>query len=169
MRNERTAAPSLRFSDEGLTVDLLVACAAGLSGYLLGGMSLARMEVRAETGGAVTAMELVTPDGQGYLRVDPISASAVRLQFGSRYGVLVGVLDTLKALSPTLVWRLALPDQPYFLICAAATVLRMGFPIMRSLSRTRNAEIDGLSRPAAGGASQPADDTVDDQPSRAAS
>lgn len=150
-------------------MDLLVACAAGLSGYPLGGISFARMVVRAKTGGSVAAMELVTPDGPGHLRVDAVSASEVRLQLSSRYGILVGVLDNLKAFSPTLLWRLARPDQPYFLIRAAATVLRMDFPIMRSLSRTRYFEIDALSRPAAGGASQPADDTVDDQPSRAAS
>jgi acyl phosphate:glycerol-3-phosphate acyltransferase len=284
MRKERLAAPSLRFSDEGLIVDLLVACAAGLSGYLLGGISFARIVVRVKTGGAVAPIELVTPDGQGRLRADAISASAVRLQLGPRYGILVGVLDILKAFAPTLVWRLAQPDQPYFLICAAATVFghdwpvyyrfrggngqsvilggmlaidwvgalvtngmalglgmtvlrdgligdiggipllipwlwwqtdgdpaylayavavniafwvsfrgtlsgylalkraghlptaehavrmfRMDFPIMRSLSRRRYAEIDALSGPAAGAASPPAADAVDNGPAGAAS
>ncbi|MGB7982021.1 MAG: glycerol-3-phosphate acyltransferase [Candidatus Nanopelagicales bacterium] len=110
-------------------MDLLVACAAGLTGYLLGGISFARIVVRIATGGEVARIELVTPDGQGHLRADAISASAVRLQLGSRYGILVGVLDILKAFVPTLLWRLALPDDPYFLICAAATVFGHNWPV----------------------------------------
>jgi glycerol-3-phosphate acyltransferase PlsY len=112
-----------------LTVDLLVASAAGLTGYLVGAISFARMVVRVRTGGEVAPIDLVTPDGQGRLRADAISASAVRLQLGPRYGIRVGVLDILKAFVPTLAWRLALPDQPYFLICAAATVFGHNWPV----------------------------------------
>ena len=102
---------------------------AAALGYLIGAISFARIVVWLKTGGSVEAAQLTTPDGRGHMDVTTVSASAVRLQLGPRYGILVGVLDILKALVPTLALRLAFPEQPYYLICAAAAPFGHNWPI----------------------------------------
>jgi glycerol-3-phosphate acyltransferase PlsY len=106
-----------------------MAAAAAVVGYLLGAISFARLVVRIRTGGPVAPVDLRTPDGHGRLRSGAVSASAVRLQLGARWGLLVGLLDILKAFLPTLAFRLLFPDQPYFLICAAAAPFGHNWPI----------------------------------------
>jgi len=59
---------------------------ATVTGYLLGAISFARIEVRLKTGQKVAAINLTTPDGGGRLVAHTVSASAVRLQLGPRYG-----------------------------------------------------------------------------------
>jgi glycerol-3-phosphate acyltransferase PlsY len=103
--------------------------AAAAIGYLVGAISFARIVVRLRTGGRVAPVDLTTPDGRGRLRSQAISATAVRLQLGARWGMLVGLLDILKAFVPTLALRLAFPDQPYFLVCAAAAPFGHNWPI----------------------------------------
>lgn len=106
-----------------------IAFVAVLVGYLLGAISFARIVVRLRTGGRVRPLELTTPDGEGRLTSSAVSASAVRLQLGSRWGILVGLLDILKAFLPTLAFRLLFPDQPYFLLCAAAAPFGHNWPV----------------------------------------
>ena len=107
----------------------IVAVFAAALGYLLGAVSFARIVVRLKTGGDVEAARLTTPDGRGHMVVTTVSASAVRLQLGPRYGILVGVLDILKAFVPALALRLAFPEQPYYLICAAAAPFGHNWPV----------------------------------------
>jgi len=106
-----------------------VAVLAAALGYFVGAISFARIVVRIKTGGDVEAARLTTPDGRGHMVVTTVSASAVRLQLGPRYGILVGVLDILKAFLPTLALRLAFPGQPYYLICAAAAPFGHNWPV----------------------------------------
>lgn len=110
-------------------MNIQLAIVAALIGYLLGAISFARIVVRAKTGGDVLPVDITTPDGAGRLVSQSVSASAVRLQLGPRYGILVGVLDILKTLVPTLALRAAFPDQPYYLICAAAAPFGHNWPI----------------------------------------
>ena len=102
---------------------------AAAGGYLLGSISFARLVVRWRTGGPVAPIDLSTPDGRGHLRSRAVSASAVRLQLGPRYGLLVGALDILKAFVPTVALRLAAPEQRYFLICAASAPFGHNWPV----------------------------------------
>ncbi|MDF1543350.1 MAG: glycerol-3-phosphate acyltransferase [Anaerosomatales bacterium] len=106
-----------------------IAVLAAATGYLLGAISFARVVVRLKTGGDVETARLTTPDGGGHLTVTAVSASAVRLQLGPRYGILVGALDILKAFLPTLGFLLLYPGQPYYLICAAAAPFGHNWPI----------------------------------------
>lgn len=110
-------------------MDIRLAIVAALIGYLLGAISFARIVVRAKTGGDVRPVDITTPDGAGRLVSQSVSASAVRLQLGARYGILVGVLDILKAFLPALALRAAFPDQPYYLVCAAAAPFGHNWPI----------------------------------------
>lgn len=110
-------------------MDYVLVIAAAFSGYLLGSVSFARLVVRLKTGGGVRPMDLVTPDGGGHLVSEAVSASAVRLQLGTPWGVLVGVLDVLKAFLPTLAWRLVFPEDPYLLVCGASVLLGHNWPV----------------------------------------
>lgn len=106
-----------------------MAVLAAALGYLIGAISFARIVVRLKTGGRVERARLITPDGRGRMVVNAISASAVRLQLGPRYGILVAVLDILKAFVPTLALKVAFPEQPYHLIYAASAVFGHNWPI----------------------------------------
>lgn len=110
-------------------MDLQVAFAAALIGYLLGAVSFARVIVALVAKGPVKPIELVTPDGAGSLVTDVVSASAVRLQLGSKWGLIVGLLDILKAFVPTLAFRLLFPGENYHLVVATASVIGHVWPV----------------------------------------
>lgn len=103
--------------------------AAGLSGYAIGSISFARIITRLVGGTDVKPIELVTPDGRGRIHADVVSATAVRLQLGPRWGLTVAALDIAKAALPTLAWRLAHPEDVVFLVCAAAVVVGHNWPV----------------------------------------
>ena len=51
------------------------------------------------------------------------------MHLGARYGCLVGILDILKAAIPSLVFKLWMPDAPYYLLAAALAVVGHNWPI----------------------------------------
>lgn len=87
---------------DGPLVELV---AAGLAGYLLGSISAARLIGRLVAPAVdVTRVELRFDDGASY-ESQAASASAVRVNVGTRWGVLTGVLDAAKVAAPILVVR----------------------------------------------------------------
>ncbi len=77
----------------------------------------------------VKPIELVTPDGGAKIVSPTISATAVRLQLGAKWGLTVAFLDIAKAFVPTLVFYLLYPDQPYYLVCAMMTPIGHNWPV----------------------------------------
>ena len=69
------------------------------------------------------------PEGEAVFESNVISATTVRLHLGSRYGCLTSILDMLKAGLPALAFRLWQPDQPYYLIAAAAATIGHIWPL----------------------------------------
>jgi len=69
------------------------------------------------------------PDSDIVFETDSVSATTVRLKLGARYGCLTGILDMLKAIVPTLCFRLWAPDAPYCLVSAAAVVAGHNWPL----------------------------------------
>ena len=67
--------------------------------------------------------------GDDVISFDLASATNVSLQLGPKYGCLVSLLDMLKVLLPTLCFRLAFPEAPYFLASAAMGVVGHNFPV----------------------------------------
>jgi glycerol-3-phosphate acyltransferase PlsY len=111
-------------------MSLPIALFAGATGYLIGSFSFARLLVSLHAPGAdVSRIEHDVEGSSEVFESGSISATAVRFQLGSRYGCLVAILDILKALVPTLLFRLWKPDAPYYLITATMTIIGHNYPI----------------------------------------
>jgi glycerol-3-phosphate acyltransferase PlsY len=110
-------------------MDWRIAVVAGVVGYLCGSISWARLIVRLRKPEAdITRIEVPLASGEVFVS-NSVSASAVRLTLGPRFGVLTAVLDMAKVAIPTLAFRLWAPDQPYFLIVAAAGLVGHDLPL----------------------------------------
>ena len=114
-------------------MSLIVAIAAGITGYLIGSISFARLVVRIRApGGDVSTIEHRMEGGKETFESGSVGATAVRQQLGTRYGCLVAILDILKGLLPTLVFKLWQPDAPYYLIAAILTIVGHNYPLYHS-------------------------------------
>lgn len=104
-------------------------------GYLIGSISFARIVFALlKPGVTPDAIRTPTKDGQGELVAHAIGATNVMIAFGPRWGLLTSIVDVLKAFVPTLVLRLAFPDESYHLICATAVLIGHLWPVWYSFS-----------------------------------
>ena len=111
-------------------MNALLALFAGVTGYLIGSISSARLMIRILAPGAdVSTIEHDLPGSEEVFESGSVGATAVRFQLGARYGCLAAILDMLKALVPTLVFRLWLPEEPYYLIVATMAIVGHNYPI----------------------------------------
>jgi len=110
-------------------VDIRLVIASVLAGYVLGALSMARLIGRlfAPEEDVSTQEYRVLEDDS--IHLDIASATNVSSKLGSKYGCLVSLLDMLKVFAPTLFFKLAFPESPYFLIIAAAGVIGHNFPV----------------------------------------
>ena len=105
-------------------VDPLVAFFAGITGYLIGSISFARLMVAGLAHGSdVETIEHQIPGGSEVFESGSVSATAVRFQLGDRYGCLAALLDMLKALVPTLAFKLWFPGEFYYLFTAPLAIV----------------------------------------------
>jgi acyl phosphate:glycerol-3-phosphate acyltransferase len=110
-------------------MDWRIAVGAAVVGYLCGSISWARLIVRLRKPEAdITRIEVPLSSGEVFVS-NSVSASAVRLTLGPRFGILTAVLDMAKVAIPTLAFRLWAPDQPYYLIVAAAGLVGHDLPL----------------------------------------
>jgi glycerol-3-phosphate acyltransferase PlsY len=111
-------------------MDILVAVLAALIGYLLGSISFARVITAiAAPNTDISKIEQPVPNSDAVFESDSVSATAVRIHVGTRYGCLTALLDMLKVAIPTLAFKIWQPQTPYFLIVAAAGVVGHDWPI----------------------------------------
>lgn len=106
-----------------------LAVLAVVIGYLLGAISFARVTLRVFGQRPVQDVELAVPGIEDKFHSTSVSATAVRLQLGPKYGCLAAILDMAKAGVPALIWRLLFPAEPYFLISAAAAIFGHNWPV----------------------------------------
>ena len=84
----------------------------------------------ARPGGEVPDTTELRLDGSDKtFQLGTISASSVSVQIGSKFGFLTYVLDVVKIFVPTLLFRVLLPEHPYFLVVAAAGVVGHVWPV----------------------------------------
>jgi len=103
--------------------------AAAIVGYLLGSLSFARIVTRlAEPGGEVKPIDMQLSTGEVFTS-DMVSATAVRVSLGTRYGLLTGLLDALKVAVPAMVLRRLRPGDSSYVALAAGGVLGHNLPV----------------------------------------
>ncbi len=110
-------------------MDPVIALLAVAVGYLLGSISFARIVAGlVDPTADITKIETVVGEGVTFTS-DSVSATAVRMKVGRRYGILTATLDMLKVAIPTLLFKLAFPGEPYFLLVAAAGLIGHDWPV----------------------------------------
>lgn len=113
-----------------MDASLTMAALAALAGYLAGSVSFARLMLHiAAPGEEFGPQRKQLPGSDVVIVTDSVSATTVRMRLGARYGCLTGILDMLKAIVPTLAFRLYAPDASYHLLCAAAVVAGHNWPV----------------------------------------
>ena len=111
-------------------MDLLIALLAAIIGYLVGSISFARLVSRQFAPQQdISKIVVEGVDGEGRFESDAVSATSVRLHLGPAYGCLAGILDILKAAIPALVFKLWMPDTPYYLLAAGMAVVGHNWPV----------------------------------------
>jgi glycerol-3-phosphate acyltransferase PlsY len=111
-------------------MSLPIALLAGVTGYLIGAVSFSRLLLRIRAPGVDISQIQHTVQSSGEVfESGSTGATAVRFQLGNRYGCLVAILDMLKALLPTLLFKLWKPDASYYLITASLAVIGHNYPV----------------------------------------
>lgn len=111
-------------------MDIPVALLAAIIGYLLGSISFARLITRITAPHAdISRIQQPVPNSETIFESDSVSATAVRIHVGTRYGCLTALLDMLKVAIPTMAFKMWQPGTPYFLIVAAAGVVGHDWPL----------------------------------------
>jgi acyl phosphate:glycerol-3-phosphate acyltransferase len=107
-----------------------MAILSAVAGYLIGAVSFARIVTRiVAPGTTVTSFDLQTGAANTPSTRQIASATAVGMKVGKRYGKLAGAADVLKILLPALFFRIAWPDQPYFMLCAIGGMIGHIWPV----------------------------------------
>lgn len=110
------------------TIFLLAAAAA--TGYLFGSISNARIFHWFKTGSfKVKPINEPIPGTDLYFASDSVSATVTNINLGSRFGIYTSLLDAAKVAFPTLIFKLLIPQAPYFLVTAACGIAGHIYPI----------------------------------------
>jgi glycerol-3-phosphate acyltransferase PlsY len=100
-------------------MDPTIAVLSLLASYLLGSISFARLVVKLWTGKDVTKFEVAVHGTEEKYQAISIGGNTVSMLLGPKGGMIVGVLDILKILLPTLAFKLLYPEQPAYALLAA--------------------------------------------------
>jgi glycerol-3-phosphate acyltransferase PlsY len=119
-------------------MDWGLAAAAAIIGYLAGSISFARIVTQARGGDPKRLERIEVALGEGEVFVsDSVSATAVRMTMGRRWGILTALLDMAKVAIPTLAFGLWMPGEPYNLIAAAAGLVGHDLPVFHGFKGGR--------------------------------
>lgn len=111
-------------------MNLWIVVLAAVVGYLLGSISFARIIYRlVAPGEELTGMELDIEGSDEQIHVSAVSGTAVSTKLGGKWGGVTALLDILKALFPTLVFRLVYPGMPYHLVAATMALIGHNWPL----------------------------------------
>jgi glycerol-3-phosphate acyltransferase PlsY len=101
-----------------------------LVGYLIGSISFARVvAARRIPGVDISETEFGVEGSDETWLYTGVSATSLLDRAGARWGVLVIVLDAVKALVPTLAARLLWPDDSVYLLTAVAVIVGHVVPV----------------------------------------
>ena len=100
-------------------MDPIIAISSFICSYLIGSISFARIIVQLWTGGDVTKFEVAIEGSEETYQALSIGGNTVSSVLGPRGGMLVGILDILKIVLPTLALKILFPEQPAYMLIAA--------------------------------------------------
>ena len=110
--------------------DFLITLFAVLTGYSIGAISFARIIGRIVLPGEdLSKTEISVKGYQKKLTSEAVCATSLRERKGSRIAILISLLDGLKAFFPVLAFRLAFPEEYYFLFVAMTAVVGHNYPV----------------------------------------
>jgi glycerol-3-phosphate acyltransferase PlsY len=99
-------------------------------GYLLGSFSIARLVTRVVAPEQdLGSVEVADRNTGGTTQLKTVGATTASMILGPKIGGMIGMLDILKGLIPTLAVKLFFPEQPYFLFAGIALVIGHIWPI----------------------------------------
>lgn len=103
---------------------------AALIGYLAGCISFTRIIAHfAMPDEDITRTEFDIPNQDKKIVMTSVSPTALSKRSGPKLGCSASILDMVKAAVPTLIFLSLYPNQPYFIIAAAAAVAGHNWPI----------------------------------------
>lgn len=103
---------------------------AAVIGYLFGSLSFARIVTGLRAPGTdISIIREPVPNSSEIFESDSISATAVRIHVGTRYGCLTALLDMAKVALPALAFKIWQPEVPYYLVVAAMGVIGHDWPL----------------------------------------
>ena len=111
-------------------MDPLRALLAAGVGYLVGSISFARLVTRIVVPGKdISRTEFRAPGAEDAVISHSVSATTVSMHVSPKFGFATVVLDMLKIVIPTLVFKRAYAEVPYFLITATAGMVGHIWPL----------------------------------------
>ena len=111
-------------------MDFIPALIAIVFGYLMGSLSFTRIVTRwVNPKVDIDHVEVEIPGSQEPTKVRIMGATTASIKLGGGVGCLIAILDALKVAVPSLFFKLAFPDQPYFLLVATAGMVGHNFPV----------------------------------------
>ncbi|MEE4194387.1 MAG: glycerol-3-phosphate acyltransferase [Anaerolineae bacterium] len=111
-------------------MNILISLIGGIVGYLVGSISFARIIIAIrEPDAAIEKIHTTLPGTDADFSSTSISASTVMHQLGPKWGGITMALDMLKAVIPTLAFRLLYPDMDAYMVVALSVMLGHNYPI----------------------------------------
>jgi glycerol-3-phosphate acyltransferase PlsY len=111
-------------------MDPLLTLLAAVTGYLCGSISFARLVSKiAAPQEDITKTEIDVEGSEEKVVMSAVSATTVSMHIGPRFGFATVVMDMLKIVVPTLLFKHLVPGAPYFLIAAATGLLGHIWPL----------------------------------------
>ena len=101
-----------------------------IASYLIGSISFSRLVSRiAAPDVSVEDVEIPGQSGEDVQKFSAVGATVTSLKLGGPLGCLVSLLDAFKIFVPTLILRLWMPEQPYYLFSAFFGLVGNNWPV----------------------------------------
>jgi glycerol-3-phosphate acyltransferase PlsY len=115
---------------EGEYVNLLIALLAMVIGYLVGSISFAQLLPRKfAPQQSLEERSAAIPGSAGGAQPTVYGAYTASLVLGTKFGILISLLDMAKVALPTLAFRLYAPHEPYYLVASVTGLVGHNWPL----------------------------------------
>jgi glycerol-3-phosphate acyltransferase PlsY len=112
-------------------MELSISIICALIGYLIGSISFARVGLRlAGIKRDISELEIPVEGTDETARVEIFGANAASMILGAKAGIVIGIMDMLKAALPMIIFRFILyPTEQYYLIIWVSVLIGHNWPL----------------------------------------